>query len=107
MGLYKNRKGIVHSLCDTDPKTVKWLDEKQITLLTDEEAKAYAASRGVKAPKKAKSVVTGAGGTTPEDKPKTATQLLQEEYTEKFAEAPDPTWNAATLKKKLKEAAPE
>lgn len=135
MGLYKNRKGIVHSLSDKSPQAKKWLKDDQVTRLTPEEEQAYAKSLGI-APKKGKKAVekkapakptapvapvdpdpvgsTGDCETDPgpetnpaEPAEKTPLDLARDKYRETFAEEPNVRWNLKTLENKMKEVAPE
>ena len=129
MGLYKNRKGVVHALKDDSPQVKKWLKDEQITKLNKAEREAYAIKIGrgkkAKAAPVAKPVAT-APATTPDVDPidPDATQdttqddpaetpepieldLAREEYTKLYAEQPNSRWNLATLKKKIAEVAPK
>lgn len=47
--LYKNKKGIVHNLNPQDPNTIRWVENKQLKPLTEEERKAHLAETAVKA----------------------------------------------------------
>lgn len=129
MPLFKNRKGIIHSLNDKDPQVKKWIKDEQITRLTEAEVKAYAKSLGVKpskksAKKKADAPVeethtvsqedldanpelaeegeeVGLGEEAKEDAPARPIDLARAEYKELYGEDANPQWNTSTLNKKI------